>query len=228
MEHDVSRTSSLTEIRDFLRSQQVAAPPWSAPPLAVEALYALLERRRDDGAFWARLKDLAARLDDRRFRASLLGQADVLGGATLDRLLDDLRDGIGLTSRRGSAPRGLAAPALLAFLVLGAAAGCDTVVESDESGTDTGRSCEDEASDLGMSAHETDVYCELVDLVKGADIPSEERDVLLDCLPGLDAAYRESLLDSWKGASEEGLLAMLDELAGPCSECTWEEDCDDH
>jgi hypothetical protein len=221
--------TTLQQIRDFLRRENAAPPPWTRPEGSVEALYDLLRLRRDDERFWASLKDLASRLEDRRFDAARLGACEVLGHATLDRLLDDLRASLDAPGK----PRlpdwlrsGVSAAALMAFLVLGTATAC---APADPAGTEDG-TC-GEAIANSIPAGEAGTYCELVEIIKAAAITAETKQILLDCLPDLDAAYREELLDQFVNSTDEQIASILDamtSLHGTCDDGSSDVDADAH
>ena len=230
-------TTSLHEVRSFLVDQGVASPPWSSGAEAVDALYALLRERRDDEAFWGRLEGLLTRLEDARVRPELISGADVLGGAAVGQLLIDLRlalpaGGDGPTDARSWARGATAARALAAFLLLGAAVGCQPQLnggdDDDVAGVDDDDdvgTC-DEAEALELEGDDADVYCELLEIIEGADVPTSIRLDVLECLPRLSAEARETLVESFRTMDEEELADALQDLAWSWL-CNPDEDDDD-
>jgi len=234
MEQMGTQTTTLSTIRDFLRAERREPPPWAPPTRAVDELYAMLTERRDDDLFWARLGDLASRLADRRFCSAALARVEALDGATVDRLLEDLRASIGGASepRRtlkdwlGSA---ISVAALTGFLLLGTAAGCaeddddqgsDSDVDSDsdsdsdtdsDTDTDTDDLC-DEAIGHGFSGAEGEIYCDLIEIIEEADVADWIKQQLYECLPELDADYRANLLEQFQSMSDAELAAYLQDM----------------
>jgi hypothetical protein len=218
-------TTSLLEVRRFLEAEKAAPAPWAEPGESLESLYALLVARKDDPLFWSRLQDLACRLEDRRADPARLARSEAFGYATVEKLLVDLR--ADLRRENGAAPLSwktvlagsLRATSLAAFLVLGtAAASC-----GDDDATDSDGLC-DEASDNGVSGEEGTAYCDLVDIINGSGLSSDEKADLLDCLPSLDAEYRESLLNAFQSMSDAEISDQLQEMLNPCGECN-DTDC---
>lgn len=220
--------TSLLDIREFLRAEGARTKPWELAATAVDSLYDLLELRSDDDAFWRRLKDLTRRLEDRRFDAARLCRGELLGGATLDRLLDELKRGVGDQGPRPGPVRrwigtALGSSALLGFMLLGTAFGCD---DDESSGP---RVCADEVEEFGIPAGEQGVYCELFDIIQNSNLSQSDKDDLLDCLPGIDEYWREWMLEFLQGATPEEIADYLEDLLNPCAECgEWTDDCDAH
>jgi len=226
---ETRRGTSLIDIREFLKAEGARVEPWAAPETAVDRLYDLLEDRARDERFWLRLKGLVSRLDDRRFDASRLDRGELLGGATLDRLLDDLQHGVAARGPRSGPVRrwlgsALSSSAMLGFLLLGAAVGCD------DGGGDAGpRTCEEDVEQFAIPADEQAVYCELFDIIQGSSLSESDKADLLDCLPGIDATWREWMLEYLQEATAEEIAEYLETMLDPCNECgEWTDDCDAH
>jgi hypothetical protein len=203
-------STGLIEIRDFLRERRCVPAPWSAPRDVVDGLYAALTEKRADAVFWGDMKVLLRQLNDRRVNTAALRNLEVLSDGALDKIADDLRaslnggNGQGRSALRRwvSQPVGIAA--LLGFLVLGTAVGCD------EGGNGSG-ACP-AAKEDNVPSDEAAVYCQLVSLIRSADIAQWDRDALLDCLPELDGAYRENLLAQFNEMTDEQLADALEDL----------------
>jgi len=219
-----THTTSLLEIRRFLEAERAAPAPWAEPRESLESLYALLVARRDDPRFWARLEELVRRLEDHRVNLPRLARSEAFGYATVEKLLADLRadlrKGADLApvSWKRALASSLQATSLAGFLLLGtASASC---------GDDSTAPCS-EAADSGISGEDGEIYCELVDIVRDSQLDPMNQDALLECLPDLDAAYREQLLESFQtmddDALNDALWQMLD-YGGAC----YEEDTDAH
>lgn len=223
------QTTSLTEIRDFLAAEGCAPEPWSTPEAALQRLYALLVERNDDERFWARLKELTRRLDRGRFDPSALPEFETLGSAAVDRLVDDLRkslgDGDGDKSQRtlGQWLSSNAGMALVAFLMFGISISCaDDEPEPEPTWTVNNWSCQAQADYYDITDDdERDRLCSLGDYVNGADVYDSDKNLMLDCLPDLSAAYRMELLDQFQNATAEELNDILTEMTawgGTCEE----------
>jgi hypothetical protein len=225
MNNATSETTTLIEIRDFLKRSGHAPAPWATPEAAVEQLYETLSRRRDDELFWADLKDLAARLEDRRFTPPRIPGSQALGVAVTDGLLRELQ--VSLPPTNGTRrPLGdwirsrLSAAALTGFLMLGAATACDD-------GGD-GESCSDDPADHGIEGEGATVYNALVDVINESELAHSDKCLLYECLPELDAPFREMMLEEFQTMSDEDLALSLDGLVDGCEELMDEdEDTDD-
>ncbi|MBZ0271075.1 hypothetical protein K8I61_03500 [bacterium] len=128
----VSRLStSLIDIRDFLRTHGAAPPPWESAEAVIEHLFALLRERTGDDRFWRDLKMLLARLEDRRFDATALANASALGVTDIDAVIDRLRAELGTPNGlpggvRAFFDRPLGGVAVLGFLLLATSYSCFT------------------------------------------------------------------------------------------------------
>jgi hypothetical protein len=152
---------------------------------------------------------------------SRLGSCEAFGYATVDKLLDDLR--ADLRGNTASVPvswktalsSSLRATSLAAFLLLGTvAASC-----SDDGGGPCG-----EATANGVTGDNAVVYCDLVDVINDSGLSGADKTALLDCLPSLDAAYRQQLLDSFQSMDDAAISAYLQDMLIPCGECN-DTDC---
>ena len=217
------KTTSLIEIRDFLHREGCAPAPWSTSGSALERLYDTLRQRQGDELFWSDLRDLTTRLEDRRFTPSRARGWQALGTAVTENLLDELRAGLPPVN---GAPHPIrewirsrvSAAALAGFLLLGTATAC----------TDDDNQCRDEAEAHGLTGEEATVYSALVDFVDGSDLSLDERCAIFECLPDLDASYREGLLEQWQTMDDDQLGWRLDSLLNLCDyDDGDDDDCDD-
>ncbi len=139
------RPTTLQQLRTFLEESGSPVPPWTGFDEVFEAVLALLHRRRDDAAFFARLAPFLEELraNAARGEAGLpTRDAEILGEATLEGLLADLQAALRSTPRELSAGalRGQlasrAAPLLCLTLLASALSGCPdrSAVESDGPG----------------------------------------------------------------------------------------------
>ncbi len=216
--------TSLQQVRTFLVQQDAAPPAWSPGAATVQALYDLLQERRDDPSFWGALEGLLERIEDARLRPDLIAGAETLDGATVGELLTALRQSL---PKRGPASAGvgvwasgLRGRALAAFLLLGTAVGCPTAGPGDE--------CS-EADGLGLENMDADVFCDLVEIVQGSSASQATQDELLDCLRGLTTSRRETLLATFLDLSGDALADALEDLAlsEECSDVGDDDDDDD-
>jgi hypothetical protein len=223
MFNENSHTTSLLEIRRFLEAEKAMPAPWAEPDESLESLYALLVARKDDPRFWSRLQELVQRLEDHRVDLSRLENSEAFGYATVEKLLADLRtdlhqnDGTAPLSWKKALSLSLRATSLAAFLLLGTA----TAACGDDSAS--GGPCA-EATENGVTGDDAVVYCDLVDVINGSDLSGEEKADLLDCLPDIDAEYRQSLLDSFQTMNDAEISAYLQDMLNPCGECN-DTDC---
>ncbi|MBZ0271076.1 hypothetical protein K8I61_03505 [bacterium] len=247
------RTTSLIDIRDFLRAHDAAPPPWESADAVVEHLFVLLRERADDDAFWRDLKMLLARLEDRRFDSTALANASALGVTNLDAVIDRLRAELGTLNGSPSGVRAffagpLGGAAILGFLLMATSYSCfsgdgdgdgtndvsdDDAFPADDDANDddafTNKDCE-RADWYDYTGREADVFCELVAIVERAEISSSDRSDILACLPDLGGAYREELLDAFQDMSDERLADYLEGMLQYGGECYEEQDWwdDDH
>jgi hypothetical protein len=147
-------------------------------------------------------------------------------------MFDELRltlDG-GRSAPGGGGPDGgrrgwlkpMSGAALLMFLVLGAAVGCNEEKRDEKS---DGLCAQ--AKEQNLTGHEGDVYCELTGLIRSSSIPAQDKYALYACLPELDAAYREQLLDMFEEMSDAELAAALENLVNQC-QASGDDDNDDN
>ena len=212
--NEEARTTSLMEIREFLGNHQYDAAPWDNQKRVVDQLYDALNEKRDDLLFWTDLKSLVRRLEDRRFDQTIFSNSTAFQNATLDQLLDDLRrslgDGDGGSSGGNNsdikrwAKKSISATALFSFLLLGVAVGCN-----EDDGDDKDSALCAEAEDERLTGQEGEVFCDLVDIIRNADIPSVTKMELLECLPELDATYREEILEMFQSMTDQEIADYL-------------------
>jgi hypothetical protein len=209
--HAEPRPTTLNTIRDFLAAQGSDTPAWSPAERAIDGLLELLRQRKEDPEFWTALEGLVTNLQDSRVAPELVEGSELLDGATLGQLLKELRaalpsDEAPATARGWASGLG-AIQALAAFVLLGTAVGCPPV-----RGPATPATCSD-VEQLGLSEEDGQVYCDLLELVSGADIEDYEQTLLRDCLQEMSSTRRQQLLDSFEGLSEEELADELIWLA---------------
>ncbi len=234
MQNPIAKTS-LTQIRDFLAAHDCAFAPWENADNTLGRLYATLEEKRNDEVFWTDLKLLAARLDDERFNFSVLKGSKVFGDETMDKLIDDLRasfhggGGSGGRNVKSWLNHSVGATALLAFLLLGAATGygqyrfvANDHDESDEPdniagvenryGADIDAQVVEErlAEERMVRDHET--LLDLGTLIADANVSNQVKSDLFKCLPELDAAYREALLEMFLEMDDAELAGAIEDM----------------
>ena len=234
-------TTSLLEIRRFLENEKAAPLPWLEPEQTVESLYSLLVARRGDELFLSCLEQLVQRLEDSRVDLLRLGHSEALGYATVEKLLGDLRADLALHGAAASSQWKtvitslLRETSLMAFLLLGTAfVSCDKTGEDDSADTDADAdaSADDELCDEAIAndvtGEDAEVYCDLVDVINSSAFSSTKKYDLLECLPGLDAAYRSYLLSLFGSMSDADIAAHLREMLGTNGVCSTDNDSDSH
>ncbi len=206
--------NSLMDIRVFLHRSGLVIPPWRSAREVIDALYILLDQKKNDDEFWTRIKELVLRLEIHQFNLSPLRDSLGLNDTSVDTLISDLRRGLATTHlpcwKQFYARAGVTG--FLSFLVLGTALGCR-------------EDCSREVEDLGIQGDDAEVYCELVGIINEADVAWSCRVNLLDCLPEIDAATREQWLQRFQWLSDRSdaeLAGWLEELSS-----TWPCDSDD-
>jgi hypothetical protein len=233
--------TTLADIRLFLVEQRCGSPPWSTSEATLDGLFGLLVRERESDRFWDRLAGLTRRLQDRQLHRDLISGSDVLGNHTTDDLLRALR--VSLRAHQGQRPgvgfaRDQRNPQSMAGLVLlGLAVACggdkadDTAASSDDtsasqsddsggSGTDDsglGDSACQEAADNGITGADSEIFCQLVDLIEASGLSEADKQALLDCLPDMLSVQWQVLLDNWAKMDEVQIEEQMENLAN--SEC---------
>lgn len=202
----------LHDIRSFLETHDHPVPPWSPAETPLAALYRLLRQRQGDDALWSDLATLTRTVAQARLRPDgALDRADV------DDLLRELRHTLGesraaVPMRRWAATAPIAA--LSGFLLLGAAMGCTTPANDDDDDDSVLQQavCQ-EAIDLAIPEAETDVFCQIVDILESSSASDAIREQLMECLPELSAEQRQKLLDAFLTVSGEELADLLEQTA---------------
>lgn len=219
------RTTSLIDIRKFLRAHGTDLPPWEKPKRVLESLYADLRNKRNDNRFWTDLRQLMRDLEDHRFDPEALRGSETLKDATLDTIIQDLRAELEGAPSKGGIGKWIAGSvtgsALLGFLLLGYSVGCYGGSDDDD---DKNYCLDAEENDIPDS--EADTYCELVAYIYAADISDEDRATLLDCLPGLDAGYREALVEQFQDLNDEQIAVVLESMLDNGILCSDDSDDD--
>jgi len=207
--NSLAKTTDLLVIRAFLAEHRCAVPPWEKPARVVEQLYAALREKRSDREFWSGLKDLLARLEDRRFHPPAVSGSCALSGTTLATLIDDLQQALNHGSSNGDfrlwIRRSVGAAALLAFLLLASAVAQAGQKPAAGDGLFT-------PEKPFAAAVDGQIYNELLEVIEAAEMPAWVKMDLLECLPELDGAYRETLLDLFAEGNEAELAAFLNDV----------------
>jgi len=218
--------TTLSELRSFLMAQGIAPSAWSPGQDVLDAMYAALRTRRDDDAFWAEVRGLLRRVEDRGIRAALQGKAEVLEPETVDALVRALRISLpashqadtGWTSLRRLRP-------LAAFLALGLAMGCgDKAVDEDDEepdlmGGDSGSSelCE-AAQTYAQTGDRAEVFCELVEAVQGSELSTSDQNALIECVADqFSESEMQELIEVFETmGDDQALAAYVDGLLEDC------------
>jgi len=236
------RPTVTQKVRALLTQQGVDLKPWSGLDETYVELYALLNRRKDDPAFWpplARLLgDMVADMTDpespRRLSAS---QAELLGSWDVKTLIADIRTALpgGDVKPDASAVRRfgqeLSARMLGGFLLLGlAAAGCNE--EGDDGRPDTGdadqatdtaeatdvaETPDADASDAADAGCELDPSSVLWQTIAASTLPDTDKASLCTCFASLNASWTTGLTTLFAtGTPAQVAQALEDMLACIC------------
>jgi hypothetical protein len=202
------RSTVTQKVRGFLGDQGVALTPWTGVDDIYAELYGLMNRRRDDPAFWPQVtrlldgivKDVTDPASPRKLAAP---QAELLSSWDVKSLVADLRKSLpggdakpeaGAVRRFGQK---LSAQLLGGFLLLGlAAAGCnqdDGDLDPDVT-DDGGASCPD-ASGTGWAescglAQTTQLWCTIA---TNTAMDTSSKASLCSCFAGLNDSWRSGL-----------------------------------
>jgi hypothetical protein len=240
MQGSAIRPTVTQRVQGFLRGQGAALEPWAALDETYAALYRLLDRRRDDAAFWAPLNRLlgdiiADTTGDRGPRRLPAAGAELLRSWDVDALVRDLQAAL----PGGSAPGGqdmsalrrffgrLTAPALGGFLLLGlTAAKCDDGGDDSSADTDTDSDADsdsDSDSDTDTACTESIDDCTLdhgsilwIALDAATSIPAEEKPCLCSCFAALNDSWTTGLTALFETATPEQTAAYLEEMTACC------------
>jgi hypothetical protein len=233
-------------VQGFLRGQGAALEPWAALDETYAALYRLLDRRRDDDAFWAPVNRLlcdiiADTTGDRGPRRLPAAGAELLRSWDVEALVRDLKAAL----PGGSAPGGqdmsalcrffgrLTAPALGGFLLLGlTAAKCDDGGDDSSADTDTDTDTDsDSDSDSDTDADsDSDTDCtESIDdctldhgsilwtaLDAATSIPAEEKPCLCSCFAALNDSWTTGLTAIFETATPAETADYLETMIACC------------
>jgi len=220
------------EIRGFLRSEGLVLRPWSGASEVLEALLGLLNRKKDDPAFWGPLQGLLSRVVARQelletFTASYKRDAEVFGAGDLRHLVQELRDALpGKDRTQGSALmevlRSLRAPALASALLLLVAVGCDNNSKDITGGGDVqvaevqpGVDTEPSAGDVEPSLPDAgDVPLkDVFEYLEESDLPSWVKEDLEECLSMFSESERQDLVGIFQDKTPEEIAEYLENLA---------------
>ena len=201
--------TTLSELRSFLMDQGIAPAAWSPGQDVLDAMYAALRTRRDDDVFWAEVRGLLLRVEDRGIRAALQGKAEVLEPETIDALVRALR--ISLPASHQSNPGWQALSRLrplAAFLALGLAVGCGDKDEDEDCSA---------ADDHGFSDDQAETFCDIVEVVEGSQLSSGDQADAIECIAeGYSEMEMGVLLEAFDGMSDSALATYLEDLLDEC------------
>ncbi len=222
-EHSLQPTS-IQEVRSFLQTAGLAQRPWSGAPEVLRALMELLERKKDDPAFWGPLADLLKRLVARQEAVgsrpdSLDTAAEVLDAGALRTLVTELRAAMPGEPEQArpslaSALRTLRAPALASVLLLLVAGGCDVGGQGPTGDLAVDTDPADGAPTDWIEPVLKDVY----DYLDASSLSAQTKEALKECLKGFSDTKRQDLVDLFKTKSPEEIAAHLEGLAAS-TEC---------
>jgi len=213
------RPTAIQEIRGFLQEAGLAQRPWSGAPEVLRELLELLERKKDDPAFWGPLADLLARLAARQDDldsgpGSLSRDAEVLGAGELRALVTELRRALPGEPGHQRQPlasvlRNLRAPALASVLLLLVAGGCDVGGSSD-----TGEPVIDTVPGADTPTDKQDpVLKDVYDYLEASTLSSEAKKALEECLKAFSDTKRQDLVELFETKTPEEIAAHLEALA---------------
>jgi hypothetical protein len=226
------RATVTQKVRGFLAQQGVDVKPWTGLDETYGALYALMNRRRDDPAFWPPLTrlldDIVADVTDpaspRRLPAP---QAELLGTWDVKSLVADLRKSLPggevptdpTTVRRFGEK--LSARLLGGFLLLGlAAAGCNeegddvTPDAADSRDGDDGAGRCPSASGTGWSEscaldHSTVLWCSIA---TSTSMDTNDKGQLCGCFASLNDSWNTGLTSLFETADAATVANALGEM----------------
>jgi hypothetical protein len=222
-------------VRDFLEREGIELLPWSGLDDTYAALYEVLNRRRDDPAFWGPLAELlrevVAAASDAGARLPAPG-AELLASWDIDDLVRDLRGALpGREAGPGALGRftaGLSTAVLGGFLLLGmAATGCsDEEVTALRPEPEAARAALDAApaSNVAADAAPAPPECGLepssvlrstIDRSSLAD--ADKRD-LCACLSSVGPSWSNGLTALFSTGTPEQIATALERIAELCSQ----------
>jgi hypothetical protein len=217
--------TTLSDIRSFLAIQRHGPPPWSPSEAALDGLLGLLVEKQESDLFWEQLAELSRRLQDRQLHRELVTGSDVLGFHTTDELLRALRESLRAHqgeqrgspfARQQSNPRSIAG-----LLMLGLAVACGQPGE--DSGSDEGDDACQEAADNGITGEDSDLFCQLVDMIEASGLGSSDKEALLECLPEMGVSQWELLLTNWASMADQEVEEQMENLAESECESVYEQ-----
>jgi len=220
--------TTLSELRSFLIAQDIAPAAWSPGQDVLDAMYAALRTRRDDDVFWAEVRGLLRRVEDRGIRTALQGKAEVLEPETIDALVRALRISLPATHQAdtGWKSMGRLRP-LAAFLALGLAVGCGDKATDEDDGDDLGGSgsgssdlCE-AAQTYVQTGDRAEVFCELVEAVQGSELSTSDQNALIECVADqFSEAQMQEVIDAFEALEDD--LALAEYVDGLLEDCDGE------
>jgi hypothetical protein len=222
MAHAAIRSTVTQKVRGFLGDQGVALTPWTGVDDIYAELYGLMNRRRDDPAFWPHVTRLLDGIvqdvtDPASPRKLAAPQAELLSSWDVKSLVADLRKSLpggdakpeaGAVRRFGQK---LSAQLLGGFLLLGlAAAGCNQ--DDGDLNPDGGASCPD-ASGTGWAesctlAQTTELWCTIA---ASTAMDTASKAELCSCFAGLNDSWRTGLTSLF---ATEDAATVADALSG--------------
>jgi hypothetical protein len=205
------RSTVTQKVRGFLGDQGLALTPWTGVDDIYAELYRVMNKRRDDPAFWPQVTQLLDGIvkdvtDPASPRKLATPQAELLSSWDVKSLVADLRKSLpggdappepGAVRRFGQK---LSAQLLGGFLLLGlAAAGCNQ--ESDDGNPDVPDATDDGgglcpgASGTGWAdsctlAQTTELWCTVA---TSSELSNHEKAELCTCFAGLNDSWRTGL-----------------------------------
>ena len=110
---------------------------------------------------------------------------------------------------------------MAAFLMLGLAVACGQEGVED-SGPESDPSCQ-EASDNGITGDDSDLFCQLVDMIEASGLSSSDKEALLECLPEMGVSQWELLLTNWAAMDDHEVAEQMENLAESECESVYEQ-----
>ena len=204
----------LSVIRDFLRKEGCAPPPWCSSDQVLTRLHAVLRERRNKDGFWNGLKELASRIEAEHRNPVLRPEFNVLGAYLTQQVLDELRASLtppegqsgSLAEWMGSKLSARAATAFVTFCAL-LTPGC---------GSHSPDTCDELAHKYFVQEQDKAVLCDLQAVVAQASVADDVKQQVLACLAQDSAEARVAYLQQWQQMSPESLGATLALQANYC------------
>ncbi len=230
-------------VRAFLREQGAALSPWSGLDATYSELHALLDRRRDDPAFWGPLEALLREVlrqatDPDAERRLAAPAAELLSSWDAAELVASLRAALPGAASPGEAlgggtpeyrrlTRRLSPAVLGGFLTLGlAAAGCsdhDAKPEGSGGASSGGASSGGASSGGGGTGGGGGAACVIEDAevlastIDGLELTAQAKASLCVCMTSLSQSWRDGLTTLFERGNAEQIATALEEMLLCCS-----------